>query len=389
MLALIIGFFCVRHTEIYFAMLTLAFGMMVFSLMWNLRSITGGDDGLYGITRTAISFGLFKISISKEYQYYFLVLFFFLASVFLIYRIYRSPFGLVLAGIRENHVRTEFAGLAVRRYRLGAFVVSGAFAGLAGTLAVLLESNITPFAAHWSRSAEPVLVSLIGGLHTFAGPLAGSIVFVVLREVVERFSQNWMFWFGILLLAIIMGFRGGIVGSTAEIFKRLSRGALDSTLVPQLRKQFMSEPLLEVRRLNKAFGMVVTAKDMDFSLQSGVLTSIIGPNGAGKSTLINLLTGSLLPDSGEIWFEGHDITHEPIHRRVRQGSVPLLPGSECIYQSHVVRERCHSRCRGKKKARSMLRPVKDYETSKGSRNSLDRVGLLTKADVAAAGPVAR
>ncbi|MBI4963654.1 MAG: branched-chain amino acid ABC transporter permease [Desulfomonile tiedjei] len=222
-LALAIGFFCVRHTEIYFAMLTLAFGMMVFSLMWNVRSVTGGDDGLYGITRAAISFGLFKIPISKEYQYYFFVLFFFLLTIFLVHRIYRSPFGLVLAGIRENHVRTEFAGLAVRRYRLGAFVVSGAFAGLAGSLAVLLESNITPAAAHWARSAEPVLVSLIGGLHTFAGPLAGSIVFVVLREVVERFSQNWMFWFGLLLLAIIMGFRGGIVGSTAEIFKRFSR----------------------------------------------------------------------------------------------------------------------------------------------------------------------
>jgi branched-chain amino acid transport system permease protein len=222
-LAFVIGFFCVRHTEIYFAMLTLAFGMMVFSLMWNVRSVTGGDDGLYGIARTAISFGFFSIPISKEYQYYFFVLFFFLLTIFLIYRIYQSPFGLVLAGIRENHVRTEFAGLAVRRYRLGAFVVSGAFAGLAGSLAVLLESSITPGAAHWARSAEPVLVSLIGGMHTFAGPLVGSIVFVVLREVVERFSQNWMFWFGLLLLAIIMGFRGGIVGSTAEVFKRFSR----------------------------------------------------------------------------------------------------------------------------------------------------------------------
>ena len=134
-LALVIGFFCVRHTEIYFAMLTLAFGMMVFSLMWNVRSVTGGDDGLYGIARTAISFGFFSIPISKEYQYYFFVLFFFLLTIFLIYRIYQSPFGLVLAGIRENHVRTEFAGLAVRRYRLGVFVVSGAFAGLAGALA--------------------------------------------------------------------------------------------------------------------------------------------------------------------------------------------------------------------------------------------------------------
>ena len=101
--------------------------------------------------------------------------------------------------------------------------MSGAFAGLAGALAVLLESNITPFAAHWGRSAEPVLVSLIGGLHTFSGPLVGSIVFVVLREVVERFTHNWMFWFGIILLAIIMGFRGGIVGSTADILKRYWR----------------------------------------------------------------------------------------------------------------------------------------------------------------------
>ena len=81
----------------------------------------------------------------------------------------------------------------------------------------------------------------------------------------------------------------------------------------------MTETLLDVRKLNKAFGMVVTAKDLDFTLQRGVITSIIGPNGAGKSTLINLLTGSLAPDSGEIWFQGRDITHEPIHRRVRQG----------------------------------------------------------------------
>ena len=224
LMALIIGFFCVRHTEIYFAMLTLAFGMMVFSLMWNVRSVTGGDDGLYGIVRAAISFGLFKIPISKDYQYYFFVLFFFVLSIFLTFRIYKSPFGLILAGIRENHIRTEFAGLPVKRYRLGAFVVSGAFAGLAGTLAVLLDSSITPFAAHWSHSAEPVLVSLIGGLQTFSGPLVGSLVFVVMREVVERFTQNWMFWFGLILLAIIMGFRGGIVGSTSDFFKRYSRG---------------------------------------------------------------------------------------------------------------------------------------------------------------------
>jgi branched-chain amino acid transport system permease protein len=222
-LALIIGFFCVRHTEIYFAMLTLAFGMMVFSLMWNWRDVTGGDDGLYGIMRGSISLGVFKIPIMKDSHFYFLVLFFFSVTVLLIHRIYQSPFGLVLAGIRENHVRTEFAGLGVKRYRLAAFVVSGAFAGLAGSLSLLLESNVTPFAAHWSHSADPVLVSLMGGMQTFSGPLVGSVVFVVLREIIERFTHNWMLWFGLILLAIILGFRGGIVGSTAQLLKRSAK----------------------------------------------------------------------------------------------------------------------------------------------------------------------
>ncbi|MBI5570823.1 MAG: branched-chain amino acid ABC transporter permease [Desulfomonile tiedjei] len=220
--AVIIGFFCVRHTEIYFAMLTLAFGMLVFSLMWNWRTVTGGDDGLSGIVRGSISLGFFAIPIMKDSQYYFFVLFCFAVSVLLIHRIYQSPFGLILAGIRENHIRTEFAGLGVKRYRLAAFVVSGTFAGLAGSLGLLLESNVTPFAAHWSHSAEPVLVSLMGGLETFSGPIVGSVLFVVLRELIERFTHNWMLWFGLILLAIIMGFRGGVVGATSVLLKRFS-----------------------------------------------------------------------------------------------------------------------------------------------------------------------
>jgi len=219
MMALIIGFFCVRHTEIYFAMLTLAFGMMVFSLIWNLRDVTGGDDGLVGIVRAPISLGIATIPISKATHYYFFVLFCFLLTVALVYRIRRSPFGLVLAGVRENDRRVEFAGLSVRNYRLAAFVISGSFAGLAGTLGALLESNTNPFSAHWSHSAEPILVSLIGGIQTFAGPIVGSALFIVLREVIERFTQNWMLWFGLILLAIIMGLRGGVVGGLAQLFR--------------------------------------------------------------------------------------------------------------------------------------------------------------------------
>jgi branched-chain amino acid transport system permease protein len=219
LLAAVIGFFCVRQTEIYFAMLTLAFGMMIFSLIWNLRSVTGGDDGLVGIMRAPISLGIFSIPIIKPRYYYFLVLCFFITSVFLIYRIRLSPFGLVLAGIRENDRRVEFAGISLKNYRLGAFIISGTFAGLAGALGTLLESNTSPFSAHWSHSAAPVLVSLIGGIQTFTGPLVGSVVFIVLREIIERFTHNWMLWFGLILLVIIMGFRGGIVGALAELKK--------------------------------------------------------------------------------------------------------------------------------------------------------------------------
>ena len=219
LLAAVIGFFCVRQTEIYFAMLTLAFGMMVFSLIWNMRSVTGGDDGLVGIMRAPISLGIFSIPIIKPRYYYFLVLCFFIMSVFLIYRIRLSPFGLVLAGIRENDRRVEFAGISLKNYRLGAFIISGTFAGLAGALGTLLESNTSPFSAHWSHSAAPVLVSLIGGIQTFAGPLVGSVVFIVLREIIERFTHNWMLWFGLILLVIIMGFRGGIVGALAGFKK--------------------------------------------------------------------------------------------------------------------------------------------------------------------------
>lgn len=219
--ALLVGYLCVRHTEIYFAMLTLACGMMVFSLVWNLREITGGDDGLIGIMRSPVSlFGMFSIPIATDRQFYYFVLFFFALSVWAAHRIRRSPFGLALSGIRENARRSEFAGVPVRRYRLAVFVLSGAFAGLAGSLEALLESNARPFMAHWTHSAEPVLVSLLGGLSSLAGPLVGSAIYIAMREVIQRFTENWMLGFGIVLLVIIMGFRGGVMGTLSSLFRK-------------------------------------------------------------------------------------------------------------------------------------------------------------------------
>lgn len=218
--ALAIGFFCVRSTEVYFSMLTLAFGMMIFALVWNWRDLTGGDDGLIGVTRAPVALAGLRIPIASGEQFYLFVLAFFALAVWLASRIRRSPFGLVLLGIRENAVRTDFAGVPVRRYRLAVFVLSGSFAGLAGALEALLESNARPFMAHWTHSAEPILVGLLGGVGTLTGPLVGSFLFIVLREIIQRYTENWMLAFGIVLLVIIAAFRGGIVGTIAQLWGR-------------------------------------------------------------------------------------------------------------------------------------------------------------------------
>ncbi|HEX8909194.1 MAG TPA: branched-chain amino acid ABC transporter permease [Anaeromyxobacteraceae bacterium] len=220
-LAAVIGFFCVRSSEVYFSMLTLAFGMMVFALVWNAREITGGDDGLIGILRRPLTLpGGVALPIARESQFYFLVLALFAGAVWVAQRVRASPFGLVLAGIRENATRTEFAGVPVRRYRLAVFVLSASFAGLAGALEALLEGNARPFMAHWTHSAEPILVGLLGGLGTLAGPLVGSVLFIAMREVIQRFTEHWMLGFGLVLLLVIGVFRRGVAGTLQALLER-------------------------------------------------------------------------------------------------------------------------------------------------------------------------
>lgn len=213
LLAGLLGFLCVRHTQIYFAMLTLAFGMMIYSLAWQWVSVTGGDDGLMGIPRAPLAVpGIFTISMKSMHNYYYFVLSVTVVAIFVLYRIVRSPFGIVLRGIRENENRAAFAGISVRRYRFLAFVISGLFAGLAGSLLGPLESTIGPDTAHWTMSAEPVMVTLLGGVFVFAGPIVGSVLFIALKEIIVRFTEYWLIWFGVIILLIVLGFRGGVLG---------------------------------------------------------------------------------------------------------------------------------------------------------------------------------
>ena len=210
--ALLLGILSVRHTRIYFSMLTLAFGMMIFSIAWKWRDFTGGDDGLVGIPRAPLEIpGLFSISVATMERYYYVVLVLSLLAIAAMHRLVHSPLGLTLQAIRDSETRAAFAGVPVRKYRLIAFTIAGVYAGLAGALLTPLENTVTPPIAHWSMSAEPVLATLLGGVNAFSGPIVGAFLFFIIKDIIVRFTEYWLIWFGVIVVALVMGFPGGVM----------------------------------------------------------------------------------------------------------------------------------------------------------------------------------
>lgn len=212
-----LGILSVRHTRIYFSMLTLAFGMMIFSLAWKWRDVTGGDDGLVGIPRAPVSIpGLVSLNVATIDRYYYVVLVVTLVAVYALYRVVHSPMGLALRAIRDSEQRAGFAGIPVTSYRLKAFTIAGLYAGLAGSLLPPLENTVTPPIAHWSASAEPVLATLLGGVHTFAGPVVGAALLIIIKDIIVRFTVHWSIVLGIAVIVLVMSFRGGVASIVAS-----------------------------------------------------------------------------------------------------------------------------------------------------------------------------
>lgn len=215
LLALIIGFFCVRLNEVYFAMLTLAFGMMVFAIAYQWRSVTNGSDGLAGFSLGSLGLG-FDLTLGNPAVYYHVVLVIVGVASAILYLICRSSFGMILRAIRQNPERVSFAGLNVRTYRLVAFVIAGAFAGLAGGLIAPFLRVASPELLHWSMSAEPILMAILGGTGYFLGPFIGAAVFVLLETWITSFTESWMLVLGVILALMVIFFRKGLLGTVLD-----------------------------------------------------------------------------------------------------------------------------------------------------------------------------
>jgi branched-chain amino acid transport system permease protein len=224
LLALPIGWLCVRRDEIYFAILTLGFGMMLFTVAHNWRSVTGGSDGLGNFTLPELNLLGWTVSLFNPRHFYFLVLFIVVLGVLLLLRVVHSPFGLLLKGTRENSNRVSFVGANVRSVRLFAFVIAGALAGLAGALFAFYNRIASPEMLHWAFSGKAVLMTILGGAGVFLGPAVGAAIFFVLEHFITAYTTNWMIFLGAILMVLVLLFPKGVLGSVLSFIARVRKG---------------------------------------------------------------------------------------------------------------------------------------------------------------------
>jgi branched-chain amino acid transport system permease protein len=210
--AFIIGSLIIRKRGIYFAMLTIAFGQMFYFAASQWNSLTGGLDGLTGFKRTTF----LGLDIRSEAYFFYFVYGFFIVTLLFVRALMSSSIGKTLVAIRENAHRAEFLGIDVKKYQLFAFVISGTFSGLAGALYALLLNFAFPELLYWKTSGDAVLMSVIGGMHAFFGPLLGAGIFVFLRDVISTYTTHWALPLGAIFVVFVLFFQKGILG----IFER-------------------------------------------------------------------------------------------------------------------------------------------------------------------------
>jgi branched-chain amino acid transport system permease protein len=230
LIAALFGYICVRHTRIFFGILTLALSQVLWSLAYKFFWVTGGTDGIR-VARAGLTLlgGLIDFKGSGAYQkfisaYYYYVLALFVLAVAIMWVIVHSPFGKALQAIRDNETRAGFIGIRVRRYRWIAFVISGLFTGLAGALWVPLNGLTTPDILYWPFSGEIVFMTVLGGFRTFTGPIVGAVAFNYLKVYAVASSQYWQLVLGGVLVLLVMLLPAGIVGTLARLTAKLRRG---------------------------------------------------------------------------------------------------------------------------------------------------------------------
>src|SRR5712672_3309050 len=339
-----VGIVILRRRGVYFSLLTLA---LTYTVAFRWTEVTGGEDGLSGLTRGG-NIGPFNLD--NGLTFYAAVALIGLVVLYVLLRVVRSPFGHVLVAIRENQLRATFQGYSVERYKLGVFVISAVVTGLAGALLGFQTYLVSAEAVSVPFSGELLAMVVIGGMHNMLGPALGALFFVLFRELFSIWSSNWLLYFGMIFVAFVLYSPGGLVGIW-ERFTRRWRPLPEEAAAMSKRRIYQGLPLpgfllpeslkgtvLRVENVAKQFGGIRAVAGAGLTIEAGEIHALIGPNGAGKTTLFNLVSGLYTPDTGIVQLNGREIQGLPSHLICHRGlarsfQITNLFGGLSIYEN--------------------------------------------------------
>jgi branched-chain amino acid transport system permease protein len=405
----LVGLVALRRTGIYFAMITVAIAEVFYFVEFNpLSAYTGGENGLPGVPTPTLYLGFTTIKFNTDWSLYTFLAFWYFIGIVLALRIVRSPVGHILSAIRENPLRAQAVGHNIHSYKLTAFVIAAAYAGFAGGLLGLMQGFMPPDAFTFETSGQLVMQTAIGGAGTLFGPLVGAIVWLYLSDFFQmtlHLGATWKLVLGLVFVLLVVFLRHGIVGGLVDLAGWLRRGGraeepaeydvnaaddgdaeIGSSAAPVALGSAVaarSDVILQATGLSKRYGGVVANDDINFAVERGELRGVIGPNGAGKSTFFKMLTCEIHPTSGQILFEGQDITGFDVTRVCQLGLTKSYQVNQ-LFNRLTVRENITIAALAQKRGSFKLDLLRSVSKVEGLERRVDEtlalVHLTKRAD---------
>lgn len=326
----------------YLAMVTIAFGIIVNSVLIEWSDLTGGTQGVLNIPKPTVA----GARLTLEGQFLLIVATGAVTTLFL-RNLLRSPWGRAFVAVRENPIAAQAIGLSTRGVKTVAFTISAALAGAGGHLFAFFQGFISPEAFEFEASIFFLTMVIFGGAGTIAGPIVGAPIMTFLPELLQRFVDFRLIIYGSMIVAFLYALPLGIVGT---LFRRST--ALPETVdtVPQMRTEAPSidsgmlapvsrtggEPIVTLQDIHMSFGGVRALNGIGFSVEPGTIHALIGPNGAGKTVLLNILSGYYRPTQGLVQLGGRVITGLAPHRVAQLGIARTFQTAQLFGQMTVL-----------------------------------------------------
>ena len=338
----LLAFPALRVRGPYLAMVTIAFGWVIFKVLQEWVSVTGGDLGLASIPKAQIGLYIFDTQ-----SFYYVVLALFAVAFLLQQQLVGSQIGLAIRAMKHSEIAVSSVGINVHRLKVLVFVISAAFAGFGGTLFAHQQNYISPDNFQFFSSVFFLLAVLFGGAGTLLGPVIGAAVLTLLPEMLHDFEKFRLIVYGGFILVTLYFLPNGVMGLLERrgAARADSRSAARDAVQPDFAATAGAS--LELDNVSKSFGGLQALRDVSFRVAPGSIHALIGPNGAGKTTLINVVTGFYRTDGGAILIDGQAANIASMHDAARRGIVRTfqtikLFGDMTVLEHVLIGLACHS-----------------------------------------------